>query len=723
MSELRLTINPRAELRLLPLDDGEGMGLTIELDGQTIARNSNPLVVQVFSSNQFHWHRAPYADSSDLGSKVAARGQIKVRDTLIRFEDVFETVDNHLHLSRAVYVEGSCDRVGFLSAFEWQLVDAAKDDRWFVPGIWYGHNDHVPPYAIGSHEQRARSDSIVFREDRLPLPLLMHYDERRHCAFALLHRAARAETIALDDNDAALIDSRLGFGALGLCHDGATIGFWYPGTEGDALYPPMWTLGVGNPQAASPVNPFRAKSATRTFQGWNNRYHPLQDGIRQHYELCISVQAASSYLAAMRAVWRGAFAEYQPRVRPVKLIEAERTSRALLSKLVVHDNDAIGIPTWIDCFTGKPGRLQNTFGIGFVARNLEAAYLLLQAGHQMGSRELLQSGRDIVDSWVTRGGMGLSHTEYDRSSKEWVDGGGERGSTRVFLRDQSEARRACLRAWELERAFGSEHSDWLNWVKSYGEWLKAHQNPDGSFYRSYDLHGKPTSTATNDGSHTIPFLLDLERAAGESDYAKMALACATYLWNTYHKHGEFIGGTLDNPNCYDKEAAALAMEAYLRLFEATSHRQWLEAAELAAQLCETWIICWEIPMPLDDKEGRFFSGRATTVGFQLITTGFSAIDTYLARYVGDWARLAQWTGDNHYLDVARILLHNTKSTLQMADEYGYALPGFQIEHWSIGRGRGFGLNSGWLPWVTIGHLISINDARKFEDNEHFRFDS
>jgi hypothetical protein len=85
------------------------------------------------------------------------------------------------------------------------------------------------------------------------------------------------------------------------------------------------------------------------------------------------------------------------------------------------------------------------------------------------------------------------------------------------------------------------------------------------------------------------------------------------------------------------------------------------------------------------------------------------VDTYLSRHVGEFLQLAELTGDQHYRDIARLLLHNTKQMVQLADEYGYARPGYQIEHWSIGRGRGYGLNSGWLPWVASAHVLSIWD--------------
>jgi hypothetical protein len=50
----------------------------------------------------------------------------------------------------------------------------------------------------------------------------------------------------------------------------------------------------------------------------------------------------------------------------------------------------------------------------------------------------------------------------------------------------------------------------------------------------------------------------------------------------------------------------MALEAYLHLFAVTSAQPWLQAAEGAAQICETWINLWDIPMPLDDRTGRFY---------------------------------------------------------------------------------------------------------------------
>ena len=73
-----------------------------------------------------------------------------------------------------------------------------------------------------------------------------------------------------------------------------------------------------------------------------------------------------------------------------------------------------------------------------------------------------------------------------------------------------------------------------------------------------------------------------------------------------------------------------------------------------------------------------------TAGLQLISTGHSLVDAYMAFDVDEFAQLYQLTGDAHYLDVARLLLHNTKNMLALPGRtYDLGEPGWQQEHWSL----------------------------------------
>jgi hypothetical protein len=81
----------------------------------------------------------------------------------------------------------------------------------------------------------------------------------------------------------------------------------------------------------------------------------------------------------------------------------------------------------------------------------------------------------------------------------------------------------------------------------------------------------------------------------------------------------------------------------------------------------------------------------------------------------EYAKLYRYTGDSHYREVARILLHNTKSMLALPGRpYDLKGPGWQQEHWSFAPPRGFGAHRAWLPWVSTSHLNGIFGLEEFD---------
>ena len=111
---------------------------------------------------------------------------------------------------------------------------------------------------------------------------------------------------------------------------------------------------------------------------------------------------------------------------------------------------------------------------------------------------------------------------------------------------------------------------------------------------------------------------------------------------------------------------------------------------------------------------------ATTVGAQLIATGHSLVDQYMAFDVGNFAKLFTYTGDEHFRDVAELLLHNTKVMLALpARQFDLHGPGWQQEHWSFAPLRSDGFHRGWLPWVSCSHIEGIATLQD-HDAELFR---
>ena len=121
-------------------------------------------------------------------------------------------------------------------------------------------------------------------------------------------------------------------------------------------------------------------------------------------------------------------------------------------------------------------------------------------------------------------------------------------------------------------------------------------------------------------------------------------------------------------------------------------------------------------MPADADNAQLHWKRGVpTAGLQLIATGHSLVDAYMAFDVDEYARLYRYTRDPHYLDVARLLLHNTKGMLALPGRnYDLRGPGWQQEHWSLAPRRGMGLHRLWLPWVATSQLNGIFGLMEFD---------
>ena len=217
------------------------------------------------------------------------------------------------------------------------------------------------------------------------------------------------------------------------------------------------------------------------------------------------------------------------------------------------------------------------------------------------------------------------------------------------------------------------------------------------------------AASPNSSYNAVPLLVLLTKSTGDRRYLDAAIRAADFCWSNGQSQGRFVGGTIDNPDVLDKEAATLSLEAYLHLYDATRDPKWLPRAVAAANFAETWIYCWNVPMPEDDDDaGRHWKRGVPTAGLQLISTGHSLVDAYMAFDVDEFAQLARLTDDTHYLDVAQLLLHNTKNMLALPGRtFDLGEPGWQQEHWSLAPRRGYGLHRGWLPWVATSQLNGI----------------
>lgn len=640
-----------------------------------------PLSVEVVDQDrQARWVRAEYASVVAEGGAVRCEGTAESRaGTRFRYSDVFTALDEQgaFALDRTVRVSHSAaSDCGFLSCFT--LYDSAeaavRDYEYFAPAVWYRRNEHARPSALASDLSH---DVYLFREGRLTLPLVMMRDTSGGSTLSLIHRDAVPSTFAGEDGLNRIIDQRIRFASIGVQRIlGRTgLALWYPGTEGDKTYV---------------YGPSRQRR-------WAPRSHPVRDGFSHAYRVIVRLNRTPDFVTAMRDAWRYAWQLYQPPVIKADLDAVYRDSLNLLNGYAREYNGVIGLPFNVTLPDGKIKHV--SYLMGFVGQQIPAAYHMLRHGLRTGRADSLAKGEAMLDFWASRCLMpdGAARTWFDvRPQQQWRQ-------WPAFIRTSSDGVRGMLQGWHVMKRHGHDRPEWLRFCTRYADWLVRKQNPDGSFCRSYDFHGNVIHEGKLNTTHPLPLLVELWLATRRKSYLEAAKRAGEFCWANVHKPLAYVGGTPDNPYVTDKEAGLEALDAFLALYDVTRDPKWLEAAVRAADFSETWMYAYNVPMPPGDPKCDF-PLNANTCGLSIIALGWSGADTaMMASYAFHYYRLYLYTRDRHYLDVARILHHNPKQTIDVAGSMGYARPGLQTEAMTLALPRGHSVKV-WPPWLTVATL-------------------
>ncbi|MBN1128576.1 MAG: hypothetical protein JXA71_06295 [Chitinispirillaceae bacterium] len=546
-------------------------------------------------------------------------------------------------------------------------------NEFLAPGIWYRDNTSMPGHALAANYS---ANTLFFREDRLALPLIMMRDRSTGATIMLLHRNVDGRTILNDNTNRTITDARLQYASLGI-HDRTrpSPGIWFPGTEGDRSY----------------------------YGGsWAYRRHPVQTTISHRYDAAIRLTRTADFSDAVAANWNYAFDLSTPVIHRVNIPRVKSISMDLLTQVWREFPDgSAGFPFSI---TIPDGRINEyAMQMGFIGQNLPGANELIRTGLKENKPAMVTQGEKMVNFWVrvSPGNQGLPKTWYDANI-------GFRGY-QTFIRIASDGVLGALRAWRTLRDAGQLRPTWLTYARNFGNWLVSHQNTDGSWYRQYDYNNSnPLILSKTNTVHPIPLLIELYHATGDIRYRDAALKAGEFVYQDVHVAYRYVGGTPDNPDVRDKEAGILSLDAFLALHDLTGEGRWLDAARQAAAYIESWTYAWPVPVVEGDTRAEYPAGRDQT-GISLIALGHSGADNFMAYCPFVFFRLFAKTGERHYLDYSRFLLHNTKQGMDWDPNQplGFRYPGLQTEVGTVCSPRGYSIRL-WLAWVTVNIVTPMS---------------
>jgi hypothetical protein len=645
---------------------------------------------------------AGYKTVQKSAAGIDARAEIAYGENVVfRVHDRWSLSGAVVSVRRKVEVGGNAPG-GFDSSIVFTVDPSVgwRDVSYLAPGALYGdptyNGDRSPGGTLNYTARR-----FLMREDLLPAPLFaLSFDNG--ASVAVLDPSPRGDTTVEESklSEAVMTDARFQFGALGAwqADDGPIeFGFWLPGTA--SAYP-------------------RGPDAKPK---WARRYHPIAHGVAHSYQVNFRFGRNESFRDVTRNAWRWAWKTLNP---AVTYIDVELVRRVLTDHLAAQAATIGGrtaIPFVLSTVSDQLQWNWTMAAMGFVGKNIECADQLLREGDRDNTergQKMRRIGLAVISSMIRAlPTVPLQTTGYDLATgKPW-----DHIWLAPWLRNATEDMRVLMRAYRRERALGRQHPEWFDWVKSYVDWLILQQREDGSFPRRWKAGSNEVAEPTGTASYNpVPLLIMMTEETGDPKYKQAAIRAAEYVWANWGTRGIFIGGASDNPNITDKEAGMLSMEAFLSLYDSTKEPKWLERAKAAADFAESWIWIWNLPMPLDADDAQLHWKKGVpTVGLQGITARVAgSVDEYLDWAVPSYAKLYNYTKDPHYLDVARILLHDTKSMVAFPGrQYDLKGIGWQQEGWRMGpggSGRGVGGHRFWLPWISANHLYGITGLEEYD---------
>ena len=665
-------------------------GFTLKLNAPAASFvQSTPLAIEVVDkSGAANWLYGAYNNARAQNGALNCSGELRsAHGTRFVFSDVYTREGAGFSLRRRVEIATpDAQDAGFSSRFglAWTTPTTARDVDVLMPGAWYRQNQTVPP---GWFASDLNYQELLHRGDRLGLPLAMARAMKSGATLELERVGGVPTTIAGDGGSERIINARLQFGSLGFLNAGHLQAvFQFPGS------------GVERAKLGADTPPPRRFAA---------RAHPVAIGVAHNYTLHFEARPTANFAAAVEQTTKAAIARARPPLLRADLKQVYRAEMDLFNAVIQPYNGTVSVPFQV---VFPSGEIKDTsMQMGFVGMALPSAALLLRDGLQRKDHSEIERAMQVVDFWVQQS------PNASGVPKNWADfPAPDKVTFRNYpthLRVVSDGMQGALHAWEIARKNGLDKPQWLQFARSFGDFLVAHQNADGSWFGSWNFDGTPKQQFTNATTHPIAFLVDLSKATGDMKYQNAALRAGEFCLQTVNDAYSYVGGTPDNPNVTDKEAGVMAVRAFLALYDANGDRKYLQAAKQAAIFCETWIYWRHLPIPPGTEKQVFLSGRNTT-GISLISTGHSGADNFMAIAPFWWYRIYLASGDAHFREVARLLLHDTKQIIDWDGKLGYKYRGLMPEAMGLSTNRGQGV-AGWLPWlgfVVTEPLVQLQDT-------------
>ena len=573
------------------------------------------------------------------------------------------TPDSLLHCVRRYEWQGTALLQGVTLSVRWKVAGAAL--RPFLPGIlYYGNkngakvNDRIIPVYSG-----AEGELAVFEEHRYPMPFAMLEDNAGRYAVALHTTPSPVRGARRQDQ------------------------WWSMGVEAqsDAGMLVLYSGPIGYNRRHS-----IAKALQQTPMAYTDTYIDMEPGQVIEKEFVLEAYPISGRgTGFQRPIYTSLdrFRPYDADRFPSFDEIVQGKYRFSKSRWMELGGEAVG-------YNMYDMRSRKAVTMGWCGQADSPGYYLQMLAKRLADDSIpdkIQRSLDFLSTSKVNPENGLFPVIY--ADGKW-QGGGDPVSCGQAMYNFAKA---------IECARKGRKYDTRKWE----DFLQAASR--GVSHRILSDSWNPVST--NEGFYIAPLAI-ASRLFKERTFRQAAeKAAALYADRHLQMDGCYWGGTLD-ATCEDKEGAWAAFQGFLELYERLGDKKYLQWAKHAMDVCLSYVVVWDIPLPA----GRMADHNFKSTGWTVVSAQNQHIDVYGVLFAPEVYKMGRYLKDDRLCRLAKVMY---RTCYQLTDAYGSQ--GEQLQHTNFAQ-RGHmdnvyklrgGYSENWTVfWITTHFL---NAAARFTE--------
>ncbi len=704
-------------------DKTYGMYVKNYSDKKLIAYNDNPAIITVRGKESFNaYETKSYSRGYDVVTKTnygyhcvsilktSAKSEFRLMDSYYLSQEYGFSLNRKVTVIRAKNKD-----VGFESLFKLRNGEnstSVDDFDFFIPSILYKDSKYNDASALVTS---LYNPCVYVKETRMGLPMTMIKNKNNSHYYSIVHAEPEISVNGLlgGGGDGATNDG-LEYGSLGFESEeknqpcDVTISFCYPCAEGPATFD--------------------------SGAGWSRRFNEVSENHYHEYKLGLVFGASENFNDALVDSYEKAYPFIGEEVERIENeIIYQQNIDCFSSEYREIDKEtyvSAGVP-WVINLNSSVTSRNYSLQMGFVGQQTSVGAHLYRQGLLKNNSDYLHQGKTIVDFWTSStiypSDQVFPYIWWEQPSCV-LHGSGKQPYAVIYLRMLCDGVEGILDAYQYGLEFGQDNEAWKNYCIRFTDALIAHQNEDGSFNRAFTKDGgipdssfadKNIGYDSNDSSKfkintpiAIRLLTRMYALTNNEEYKNAAIKAADYSYEyIYQQLGKYVGGTCDNANVVDKEAAIYAMYGFKAAYELTKDAKYLKATKHAACCSLSWTFMYNFACPANDEDEAtcpYIYGN--TLGASIIATGHAGADCFSCFIWFDIFKIYEITGNETYKKIAITLQNAVKKLSDYDGSRGWTYRCLMAEacqfsdflyHPTSNEG------SVWLPWCGVGQINPI----------------